>query len=261
MTVELYFFQPLGTNSARMYLALLEKEVQFIERELSGRLFEHLQPAYLKINPKGQVPALVHDDMVMTEGGPTNEYIDEAFDGPPLRPADLRERCAMHWWCRVIDIEFGRSLMMVNWNRVVPMFAGAKSREEFEAILESVPLPDRRRAWRRAFLADTPIEQIDESRRRMAAVAARVEQTLAKQPWLAGQSYSLADIDLYSYFYFVPEWMPELVNPKATPALIDWLAKAIERPAVAEMMRRRRDDKGLETAVTAAAALKTGGQA
>ena len=32
MSVELYFFQPLGTNSGRVYQALLEKGVDFIER-------------------------------------------------------------------------------------------------------------------------------------------------------------------------------------------------------------------------------------
>jgi len=49
MAVELYYFQPLGTNSGRVFLTLLEKGVPFIEHELQGREFEHLQPAYLKI--------------------------------------------------------------------------------------------------------------------------------------------------------------------------------------------------------------------
>ncbi len=46
MTVELYYFQPLGTNSGRVYLALLEKGVPFVKHELSGRDFEHLKPEY-----------------------------------------------------------------------------------------------------------------------------------------------------------------------------------------------------------------------
>ncbi|MGH8259773.1 MAG: glutathione S-transferase family protein, partial [Steroidobacteraceae bacterium] len=92
MTVELYFFQPLGTNSGRACLALLEKEVPFTWRELNGLEFEHLRPEYLAINPRGQVPALVHDGRPLVEGAPICEYIDEAFAGPPLRPADLGER-------------------------------------------------------------------------------------------------------------------------------------------------------------------------
>ena len=80
MAVELYFFQPLGTNSGRVFLTLLEKGVEFVEHELAGRDFEHLKPAYLAVNPKGQVPTLVHDGRVLTEGMNINEYIDEAFE-------------------------------------------------------------------------------------------------------------------------------------------------------------------------------------
>ena len=39
MSVELYYFQPLGTNSGRVYLTLLEKGVSFVERELQGQQF------------------------------------------------------------------------------------------------------------------------------------------------------------------------------------------------------------------------------
>ena len=76
MSVELYFFQPLGTNSGRVYLALLEKGVGFTRRELNGREFDHLQPEYLAINPKGQVPTLVRDGRPFPEGMIANEYID-----------------------------------------------------------------------------------------------------------------------------------------------------------------------------------------
>ena len=68
MSVELYFFQPLGTNSGRVYLALLEKGVGFTRRELNGREFDHLQLEYLAINPKGQVPTLVRDGRPFPEG-------------------------------------------------------------------------------------------------------------------------------------------------------------------------------------------------
>ena len=120
MTVELYYFQPLGTNSGRVYQALLEKEVEFVERELKGTEFEHLKPAYLKVNPKGQVPTLVHDGRPLPEGMIANEYIDEAFEGPPLRPSDLRERWRMRVWQRYAENDLGRALMMINWNRIVP---------------------------------------------------------------------------------------------------------------------------------------------
>lgn len=235
MAVELYFFQPLGTNSGRVYLTLLEKGVDFVERELKGTEFEHLKPAYLAVNPKGQVPTLVHDGRVLTEGMNINEYIDEAFDGPALRPADARERWRMRLWCRYADTDLGRCLMMINWNRIVPTFVGNRSLEEVEEILQTVPDPDRRRSWLAAYKQTTPPEAIAESRRRAEEGAQRVEANLRLHPWVAGSTYSLADIDLMNFCGFMSAWMPELVNDKDTPATMAWQAKVNERPAVKAM--------------------------
>jgi GSH-dependent disulfide-bond oxidoreductase len=237
MAVELYFFQPLGTNSGRVFHALLEKGVPFVERELDGLAFEHLRPEYLAINPRGQVPTLVHDGRPLTEGAPICEYIDEAFQGPPLRPADLDERCSMRRWCRYLDVDLGRALMMIHWNRIVPAFVGARSREEVESIIARVPDPDRRRAWRRAYLQETSPEELEESRRRIDAGAQRIERALARTPWLAGSSYSLADIDLLSFFAFLAKWSPELVNERLTPRTIEWIGRMEER-RVSRSLRR-----------------------
>jgi len=257
MTVELYYFQPLGTNSGRVFLTLLEKGVDFIGRELDGREFEHLQPAYLKVNPKGQVPCLVHDGHALTEGMTINEYIDEAFEGPPLRPADLRERWRMRVWCRYSEVDLGRSLMMINWNRIVPTFVGARDMKEVEKVLETVPDPDRRRSWRAAFLQTTPQAEIDESHRRAKEGVKWVEMHLAKYPWFAGSSFSLADIDFFNFCGFMARWMPELVNEKDTPAICAFLARMEERPAVKEMRSRT---KGFRTSPPAEQASDQAGQ-
>ena len=237
MSVDLYVFQPLGTNSGRAYLALLEKGVDFVEHELVGPEFEHLRPEYLAINPRGQVPTIVHDGKVITEGTALCEYVDEAFDGPPLRPADLRERWKMRMWCRFIDNDLGRCLMMINWNKIIPVFVGAHTREDMERVIERVPDPARREAWRNAYLQTTPPDQIAESRRRLAVAAQRIEATLARQPYLAGDTYSFADIDLITFYSFFPgeRWFPELVNETAAPATIAWFARMEERPAVRKM--------------------------
>ena len=235
MTVELYFFQPLGTNSGRVFLTLLEKGVDFIERELIGPNFDHLRPEYLRINPKGQVPTLVHDGRPLTEGMTINEYIDEAFDGPPLRPADLEERWRMRVWSRYAENDLGRALMMINWNRVVPNFMGGRPMEEVLKILETVPDPDRRRSWLNAYRQTTPPELLEEAHRRTKAGAQKVEANLSRRPWVAGGSYSLADIDLINFCGFMSMWMPELVNETDTPATIAWQARVNERPAVKTM--------------------------
>jgi glutathione S-transferase/GST-like protein len=238
MAVELYFFQPLGTNSGRVYLALLEKGVEFVERELKGTEFEHLKPAYLAINPKGQVPTLAHDGVVLTEGMIINEYIDEAFEGPLLRPADPRERWRMRLWCRYAENDLGRALMMIHWNRIVPTFVGDRTEAEVLEVLNTVPDPDRRRAWLNAWRQATPPEQLEESHRRARDGAKKVEQHLKIHPWVAGRSYSLGDIDLMNFCGFMAVWMPDLVNEVDTPATMAWREKVEARPAVKAMRAR-----------------------
>ena len=240
MAVELYFFQPLGSNSGRVFLALLEKGVEFVEHELNGRAFEHLRPEYLAVNPRGQVPALVHDGRFLSEGAAICEYIDEAFEGPPLRPQSLRERWSMRRWCRFIETDVGRSLMMIHWNRIVPSFVGARSEEEVDRILSAVPDPDRRRAWRRAYLQETPPEELAESHRRVREASRHIEAALARSPWIAGSSYSLADIDLLNFYSFVAKWSPEIANESLTPRTMAWIGRVEERPAVRQLRARTR---------------------
>ncbi len=235
MAVELYFFQPLGTNSGRVFQALLEKGVDFVEREISGRDFEHLKPAYLKVNPKGQVPTLVHDGRAITEGMLANEYIDETFDGPPLRPADLRERWRMRVWSRWAENDLGRCLMMINWNRVVPTFVGERTEAEVIKVLETVPDPDRRRSWLAAYRQVTPVGAMEESHRRAREGARKVDAHLRNHPWVAGSSFSLADIDLNNFCGFMAMWMPELVNETDTPAFVEWRQRMEERPSTKAM--------------------------
>ncbi len=49
-------------------------------------------------------------------------------------------------------------------------------------------------------------------------------------PWLAGESYSLADIDAFAIARSLPLLAPDLMEARAPVS--DWLARVEERPAV-----------------------------
>jgi len=84
-----------AANSLKTLIAIKEKGVAFTSHFVNLHKFEQHEPRFVKINPNGQVPALVHDGKVVTESTVINEYLDDVFEGPPLRPADFFWRARM----------------------------------------------------------------------------------------------------------------------------------------------------------------------
>ena len=103
-----------------------------------------------------------------------------------------------------------------------------------------VPDPDRRRAWRSAYLQQIPAGDLTESHRRVAGGIERIEATLARQAWIAASQFSLADIDLLNFYGFLARWAPDLVNETSTPYTMEWIRRMEERPAVRQMRARSR---------------------
>src|SRR6476660_183011 len=105
MAVELYHFWS-SVCSVRCRMALEEKGLKWTSRYIDLFKFDQLRPEYLAINPDGVVPALMHDGEPVRESLIINEYIDCAFPGPALTPADpllqarMREGPAMTPKCR-----------------------------------------------------------------------------------------------------------------------------------------------------------------
>src|SRR5262249_56910219 len=60
-------------------------------------------PAYLKLNPNGVVPTLVHDGAPIVESSLILYYIDEAFPEPPLMPKAPMPRLRVRMYNKLID--------------------------------------------------------------------------------------------------------------------------------------------------------------
>lgn len=71
-------------------MVLLEKGVPW--REIEVDPFSDLPDGYLDLHPFGRVPVLVDGDFTLYETAAISRYVDEAFDGPPLQPADPEGR-------------------------------------------------------------------------------------------------------------------------------------------------------------------------
>jgi len=101
MAIELHGYQySVYTRIARMVLA--EKNVNYTRIEVDP--FQDFVPEqYRAMHPFLRVPTFVHDDFVLYETSAISRYIDDSFGGPPLQPANFRERARMAQIISVID--------------------------------------------------------------------------------------------------------------------------------------------------------------
>ncbi len=229
--LDVYTWEP-NANSGKPLFCLHEKGAPFTYHYIDMGAHEHHAPPFLAINPDGTVPAIVHDGFTMTESTPAMEYIDEAFPGPALRPEDPYRRWQMRVLLRFMDNVVAPSLAMIASNRLAaPRFVG-RDPAELKEKLDRIPLPERRATWEKLMFQGTPPEEIAESQRRVADAIGRFDAILAKEAWLAGESFSLADIGVFATFYGLPLSMEDEVNDRATPHLMRWLRACHARPGL-----------------------------
>jgi glutathione S-transferase/GST-like protein len=228
--LTIYHWEP-NANSGKPILAAMEKGVPFESRYVDMLAFEQHAPEYLQINPNGTLPAMLHDGVLVPESTVMAEYVDASFPGPPLRPQDPFERWRMRWWCRFFDQLVGPSISMVGWSFFVGPAVRARDPGELRARIEGIPLKERRIAWSKAIYGTFSAEELAESRRRIALGAQQVEEALAERSWLAGGSYSIADIAGFNMLAGLPVMSAEVVNDATTPHMMEWLRKIYERPA------------------------------
>ncbi len=237
--LTLYHWEP-NANSGKPMLALAEKGVEFDSRYVDLMSFAQHEPDYLAINPDGTIPTLVHDDKVLTESTPMMEYVDEAFDGPALTPARPAERWRMRWWMRYFDGYFAPALSMIGWSVFVGPAVRERDPEELAARIERIPLESRRAAWRKAMFNEFSEEELAESRRRAQFATRVLEEHLNRHTWIAGESYSLGDVNGFNLGYALPLSQPEHCNDEATPRIMEWLRMIYERPATKQTRAKGR---------------------
>lgn len=89
--IKLYS-DPRCPDSHRTRIVLAEKELPVDTKELES---DALPADFLKINPYGKLPTVIDRDIVFFESSVVNEYLDERYPHPPLKPGSPAERAQM----------------------------------------------------------------------------------------------------------------------------------------------------------------------
>ena len=232
--LELYH-AGLTACSKKVRLCLKEKGLSYQSHFMSLKRFAHHRPEYLALNPNGLVPTLVHDGVPIIESTVINEYLDDVFPELPLRPESAAERAAMRVWAKLADEALGPN-MVTTFSGPGGISASVRSMndDELDTVLARIPLQERRNVIEKITRGGGFTEaEFAAAREKAGFIVARAEAALQKGPYLAGNTYSLADINMIPFIdRYRERVVPGLITETGVPKLCDWLRRMMARPAV-----------------------------
>ena len=222
-----------SSASRRVRLCLEEKGLAYEGHVVDLAKMEHHSPEYLKINPNGVIPALIHDGRPLYESGTICEYLDEVFPEPPLRPDSAYERATMRNWIRHVD-ERIHNLIIFNWRHDLQKVAQKWTDAELEEHVKKIPNRERQEAWRRVARRPYTEEERAGARAKLVELLGRMEATLKEAAWLAGERYTIADIAVVPFVKRIEEEIaPDQMTAQNHPRVAEWWASIQARPAFA----------------------------
>lgn len=224
----------ISVCAQKVRLALAEKHLPHERKHINLMRAEQVTPAFLAINPKGVVPAIVHDGAPVAESTVIMEYLDDAFPQHPLRPAAPLARARMRSWAQVPDAALHAACGTVSFAAVFA--AQVKAVQGPDALRERLAkLPDRARAWRQEQLFEHGLDApfVPEAVKLHDKVLADMEKALADAPWLAGDTFSLAECAIVPYVLRLDVLGLERMWDQR-PRVADWYARVRSRPSWAE---------------------------
>jgi glutathione S-transferase len=192
------YWHPVSLMPWRVRIALAEKGLACDEEIIDLPGGASRQPAFLALNPFGQVPVLEDGDMVIAESSAILEYLEELKPDPPLMPATPAGRAVVRQL-----MGWSNDIWPFSWKRwIAPQSIGIPPGPEVSA----------------------------QGRTELAAHLDVLERRLAGADWLVGD-YSLADI-CYAPLVVVAG-RAGLDDEIATrPAVAAWVERLGARPAV-----------------------------
>ena len=188
------------TCSLASHIALEDAGAPYELKRIEFAKEEQRSPAYLKINPKSRVPAMVTPRGILTETPAMLAFIAQSFPAARLAP---------------IDDPFA--------------FATIQSFNSYLCSVVHVAHAHRMRGYR---WSDDPDAWASMQRKVPESVGAcfdLIEREMLKGPWVAGDAYTIAD----PYLFTLAQWVEgDGLDITRIPRVIDHRRRMLERPAV-----------------------------
>jgi glutathione S-transferase len=195
-----------GTCALASHLALEFTGAPYEAVRLDFKQEQQRSPEYLRVNPKGRVPALVTDRGVLTETPALLQYIAQSFPAAQLAPLDDAYLLAKanefnSYLCSTVHVNHAHKGRGYRW--VEPDDTAA-----IEAMKKKVP-------------------------RTMAESFALIEEGMLKGPWVLGDRFSTSDL----YLYTLTRWLEgDSVDVNRFPRVADHMRRMEARPQVQKVV-------------------------
>jgi glutathione S-transferase len=188
------------TCALASHIALIESGADFELKRIDFRSGEQQSPAYLEINPKGRVPAMVTPRGTLTETPAILAFIAQSFPqarlAPPGDPFGFAEIQSFNsYLCSTVHVAHAHRMRGSRW---------ADDASSFEDMKRKVP-------------------------KSVGACFETIETRMFKGPWVMGDSYTFAD----PYLFTLAQWMEgDGIDPARFPKVFDHRSRMAERASV-----------------------------
>jgi glutathione S-transferase len=198
-----FYFAP-NTCALATHVALEEAGARYAAKRIDFGTAEQRSPAYLEVNPKGRVPALVTERGTLTETPALLLFVAQSF--PAARLAPLEDPFALarvqelnSYLCSTVHVAHAHRMRGARWT---------DDAAAIEAMKAKVP-------------------------QNMADCFALIERHMLRGPWVMGEAYTIAD----PYLFTITQWLEsDGVDPARFPAVAAHRARMRERPAVRQAL-------------------------
>ncbi|MBE9201176.1 MULTISPECIES: glutathione S-transferase family protein [unclassified Nodularia (in: cyanobacteria)] len=156
------YYNPISINCRRVWIALLEKKLEFdlVEMKLDG---DQLQQEFLAINPLHHIPVLVDDGFNVVESLAILDYLEAKSPTSPLLPTDAK------------NLAIARMVEMVTVNELMPAMN--------PLIYQMM-----------GFAGGEDSQKLEQAKHQLAKVLPFLENLLGDRPYFGSDQLTLADI-------------------------------------------------------------------
>ena len=240
-----------GRNSIctqKVLITLFEKGLSFDTKRVDLFKNEQYDPAYLKYNPKGVVPTLVHNDKPVVESTLICEYLDETFPEPRLVPVSPYERSQMRLWSKQIDEGIFEATREISFSAMFREKLRNMTDEQRNIRFNNVGDPGRGARFRSTYEHGTDSPYVLYAVASFEKMFRMMDDALADgRTWLVNNDLTLGDINLMPFVARLQYLNMLDVFIGERPRVQKWFEQAKALPSYRKAITDMLNDEDLST--------------